>query len=147
MIREELNQLNSLKKEIAELEATIGRLRQQRSEVATDKVRSSGHEYPYINGYKQISGFNIAADNKRKKLLKRKTELLIKRKEKAEAAELKIMKYINSVQDSRVRRIMQYRYINGYSWEETARFLGCHRTYPKKIIDQYFENLEEPCSE
>lgn len=108
--REELSQLNSLKKEIAELETEINRLRQQKSGTATDKVRSSGHEYPYIDGFKQISGFNKAADDKRKKLLEKKEALLSQRKEKAEAAELKIMEYINSVQDSRVRRIMQYRY-------------------------------------
>lgn len=140
MTKEELNQLNSLKKEIAELEAEITRLQQQKSETAMDKVRASGQEYPYINGFKQISGFNMVAEHKKNARINRKEILLKQRKEKAEAAELKIMEYINSVQDSKIRMIMQYRYINGYGWEKIGKLLNYDRTYPKKLLDQYFEN-------
>ena len=139
---EELEQLNDLHKEIAELEAAIKRLRQQKSGTAADKVRASGKEYPYINGFKQISGYNMAAEERRKALLDRKEILLNDRKKKAEAAELKIMEYINSVEDSRVRMIMQYRFIDGYKWEKISRLTHYERTYPKKLIDSYLKKNE-----
>ena len=69
--------------------------------------------------------------------------MLRDRKKKAEEAEIKIMEYINSVQDSRIRRIMQYRFIDGYKWEKIGKILNCDRTYPKKMIDQYLDKKEK----
>ena len=143
MKKEDLEQLNDLRKEIAELEAAIIRLRQQKTETATDKVRASGKYFPYVNGYKTISGVNRSAEERRIKMLDRKEKILRDRKRKAEEAEIQIMEYINSVQDSRIRRIMQYRYIDGYKWEKIGEFLNCDRTYPKKMIDQYLEKNEK----
>lgn len=141
--KEELEQLNDLHKEIAELEAAIVRLRQQKTETATDKVRASGKYFPYVNGYKTISGFNMAADGKRKELLDKKELILMRRKRKAEETELRIMEYINSVQDSKIRRIMQYRFIDGYKWDKIGKIIHCDRTYPKKLIDNYLEENEK----
>lgn len=140
MNKEELNELIYLRREISELENVINHLRQQRLETVTDKVRASGKEYPYVDGYKQISGINVAAEERRKKLLDKKETLLRQRKNKAEETELKIMEYINSVQDSRIRIIMQYRFISGYGWKKIGKLLSYDRTYPKKLIDQYLKN-------
>lgn len=136
---EELEQLNDLHKEIAELEAAIKRIQQQKSGTATDKVRASGRDFPYIDGFKQISGLNMAAEQKRQELLRKKETLLNNRKKKAEEAELKIMEYINSVEDSRIRRIMQYRFVDGYKWEKIGKLLNYNRTYPQKLIDYYLK--------
>lgn len=141
MNKEELSELINLRREISELETAIIHLRQQRPESVTDKVRASGKEYPYINGFKQISGINVVAEERRKKQLAKKEALLKQRKEKAEETELKIMEYINSVQDSRIRIIMQCRFIDGYRWEKIGKLLNCDRTYPKKLIDRYLKNF------
>ena len=47
MKREDIEQLNNLRKEISELETAIERIRQQSVESVTDKVKSSGNEFPY----------------------------------------------------------------------------------------------------
>lgn len=143
MKKEELEQLNDLHKEIAELESAITRLQQQKSGTAVDKVRASGKNFPYVNGYKTVEGFNMAAEERRIQMLDRKEIMLRDRKKKAEEAEIKIMEYINSVQDSRIRRIMQYRFIDGYKWEKIGKILNCDRTYPKKMIDQYLDKNEK----
>lgn len=143
MKKEELEQLNDLHKEIAELESAITRLQQQKSGTAVDKVRASGKYFPYVNGYKTVEGFNMAAEERRIQMLDRKEIMLRDRKKKAEEAEIKIMEYINSVQDSRIRRIMQYRFIDGYKWEKIGKILNCDRTYPKKMIDQYLDKKEK----
>ena len=139
MKKEDLEQLNDLRKEIAELEAAIIRLRQQKTETATDKVRASGKYFPYVNGYKTIFGLNMAAEGERKELLDKKELLLTRRKRKAEETELRIMEYINSVQDSRIRRIMQYRYIDGYKWEKISSIMNCHRSTLEKAVYKYLD--------
>ena len=35
-----------------------------------------------------------------------------------------VEKYIDSIEDSRKRNIMRYRYIDGMTWRETAKKLG-----------------------
>ncbi len=63
--------------------------------------------------------------------------LLKKRKEMAAEEEKQITEYINSVVDSRVRRIMQYKYVDGYTWRKIARIMHYDRSSPEKIITRY----------
>lgn len=64
-------------------------------------------------------------------------ELLEKRIHMAAGLEKEITAYINSVGDSRIRRIMQYRYADGYPWAKIARIMHYDRTYPEKLISKY----------
>lgn len=64
-------------------------------------------------------------------------ELLEKRKQMAAEIEKEITEYINSVADSRVRRIMQYKYVDGYTWRKIARIMHYDRSSPEKIITRY----------
>lgn len=139
MRKEELEQLISLRKEIADLEVAIIKIQEQKDEVVTDKVRASGKEFPYIDGYAKISGVNTETERKRKEILYKKEKLLNERKKKVESAEIRIIEYINSVQDSRIRRIMQYRYIDGCTWGKIAKSMHCDRTYPEKLISKYLK--------
>lgn len=63
--------------------------------------------------------------------------LLEKRKQMAAELEKEITKYINSVVDSRVRRIMQYKYVDGYTWSKIARVMHYDRSSPEKIVIRY----------
>lgn len=139
MKREEMEQLNNLRKEISELETAIDRIRQQGVETVADKVKASGNEFPYIDGFKSISGINLAAESRKKKALIKKKQLLNDRKEKAELAELKMTEYINNVPDSRIRRIMQYRFIEGLTWEKIGKIMNCDRTTAEKMINRYLK--------
>lgn len=64
-------------------------------------------------------------------------ELLEERVHMAAELEREITAYINSVGDSRIRRIMQYRYADGYAWGKIARIMHYDRTYPEKLISKY----------
>lgn len=66
-------------------------------------------------------------------------ELLEKRIHMAAGLEKEITAYINSVGDSRIRRIMQYRYADGYPWTKIARIMHYDRTYPEKLISKYLK--------
>ncbi len=65
------------------------------------------------------------------------TALLEKRKHMAAELEKEISGYINSVDDSRVRRIMQYKYIDGYTWKRIAKIMHYDRSYPEKVVTKY----------
>lgn len=140
MRKEELEQLNDLRKEISELEAAIDKIKQQKTECVMDKVRASGSEFPYIDGFKKISGTNMAAVNKKRERIRKKEKILDERRQRAEEAEIRIMEYINSVQDSRVRRIMQYRYVEGFTWERIASIMNYDKSYPQRLISKYLDN-------
>ena len=135
--KKELNQLNDLKAEIKELEQKITALKQKETERVQDKVKSSYKKFSYIQGSITIEGFDRKGTERRDNLLYTKKMILIARKTKAEQEELKLMQYINSVSDSKVRRIMQYRYIDGYTWEKIGNILHCHRTSAEKIVTKY----------
>lgn len=68
------------------------------------------------------------------------TELLEKRRHMAAGLEKEITAYINSVGSSRIRRIMQYRYVEGYTWNKIARIMHYDRTYPEKLISKYLKD-------
>jgi DNA-directed RNA polymerase specialized sigma subunit len=140
LTKEELEQLNDLRREISELEAAIDKIKQQKTECVIDKVRASGSEFPYIDGFKKISGTNMAAVRKRRERIQRKENILDERRQKAEAEEIRIMEYINSVQDSRVRRIMQYRYVQGFSWERIAGIMNYDKSYIQRLISKFLDN-------
>ena len=66
--------------------------------------------------------------------------LLEERMRMAAELEIEITGYINSVRDSRIRRIMQYRYAEGYTWNKIARIMHYDRTYPEKLISKYLKD-------
>jgi len=47
------------------------------------------------------------------------------------------MEYINTVTDSRIRRIMQYKYVDGYTWQRIANIMHYDKSYPEKAITRY----------
>lgn len=140
MQREELEQLNNLRKEITELNEEIYKIQQQEHEAVTDKVRASGNDFPYIDGFRKISGIDRQAECKREKNLSKKLALIKERRKKAAETELKLIEYINSVPDSRVRRIMQYRYVEGFTWEKIATIMNYDKSYPQRIIAKYLDS-------
>ncbi len=139
MTKGELNQLNDIRAEISELEKKITALQQMKRDTVQDKVKASQQNYPYIQGSTTVTGYGSATALRKDKILHEKQRLLIARKEKAELLEMKITAYINSIDDSRIRRIMQYRYIEGYTWEKIGKIMNCHRSTVEKTILKFFD--------
>ncbi len=65
--------------------------------------------------------------------------LLEARKHMAAELEKEITEYINSVKDSRIRRIMQYKYVDGYTWRKIASIMHYDRSYPEKAVTRYLD--------
>lgn len=143
LTKKELEQLNDLKAEIQELEKKIIELSQKKIDVAKDVVNASGNSFPYTQGHVTISGYDVAADKRKIQTIDNKIELLRKRQQKAEKLEREILEFINSVEDSKIRRILQYRYIDGYKWSKISRIMQCDESYPDKLIIAYLNRFNK----
>lgn len=143
MTKEDLEQLCDLRKEIAELEYKIARLSSRGSRIVSDKVQASSKDFPYVQTTVKIEGYDYVGDQKSRKQLRKKRILLQQRKEQAEALELRITQYINSISDSGIRRMIDYKYIEGCTWEKIGRIFHCDRTTAEKRVSNYLKEHPE----
>lgn len=133
-----LTQYTDLQAEIKDLEKRIKKL--ENFKVEHDKVTGSNSEFPYQPRSFTIEGYNIQ-DVDRLNTVK---SLLVDRKEKCEDMKIEIEKFISTIPDSRTRRVFQYRYIDGLTWQQVSRRIGGYEeSYPRKIHDRYLEGLED----
>ncbi|HHW03398.1 MAG TPA: hypothetical protein GXX35_11440 [Thermoanaerobacterales bacterium] len=140
--KELLQQYTDLQAEIKDLEDRIRKLENQADKIECDSVTGSDNNFPYTLRTFHIEGYSY----KKQRRLSRLKKLLSKRKEKCEEMKLRIEEFINNIPDSKTRRVFQYRYIDGLSWQMIARRIGKHdESYPRKIIhDKYLENPKNP---
>lgn len=66
-------------------------------------------------------------------------KLLEKRMHMAAGLEKEITIYINSVANSKIRRIMQYKYVDGYTWQKIANIMHYDKSYPEKAVARYLK--------
>lgn len=143
MTKEELGQLLDLRKEIKELDAKVERLQGQRVGKVTDRVHASMKEFPYCYTTKTITGVDQKESKKRRRALTDSEVLLLRRRQQAVKEEYKISKFIESIEESKIRRIVALRYEEGYSWEKVAKIMNCDRTYPEKMLTKYLRERKE----
>lgn len=137
MNKDFLKQYVDLQAEIKELEKRIDEID---FKYEYDKVRGSSNEFPYTERSFYIEGYNIQDIDKLNEI----KNILIDRKNKCENMKVEIERFISTIPDSRTRRVFQYRYLDGLSWQKIAFKIGRHdESYPRKIIhDRYLEELE-----
>ena len=116
----ELKQLEQFKDKVTEikiLENRIMEIQQEAEECVSDTVRASSKHFPYTQHAIRITGIDIKKRDKvnrvREKLIRRKAALYHELEE--------IESYIEDVEDSKVRQIIQLRYIKGMPWNVVAQ--------------------------
>ena len=138
--KELLKQYNDLQKEIKELEQRIERIRNKSLKVVSDSVKSSA-KFPYAEKTLTITGLE---KDKRDQQIAKLNNILYRRKAKCEELKLQIEEFINTIPDSRTRRVFSLRYIDGLNWLQIARKIERYdESYPRKVIhDKYLDNLK-----
>ena len=133
MTKDKLVQYCDLKVEIENLEKRIDRIQKQ-SEIVADVVQ---------NGYKGravIRGVDLI----RKQKLERLNNILKERYERDLQLQIEIEEFINSIDDSKLRQIFEFRYIDGFSWIQIQTILKFkHEDTARKKHDRYIEKLKE----
>ena len=123
----ELKQYRDLQKEIQDLESRI------KNAVVLDTVKGSDIEFPYTLHSRKLEGVPDSDNTYRVQLLKAK----LKCKQEFQ----KLNDFINSIDDSQLRRIFRYKFIDGYTWTKTAMLIGGGNTAECLImkVKRYFK--------
>lgn len=133
-IKENLLQLCDIRKEIKELEIKISKLESKSHDIVCDVVDGTTINKPIIQTHKKIFGLDI----KTNKQLEKYNTILNERYEKILEIQTQTEKFINSIDNSRLRRIFEYRYIEQFSWPKIAILIGnCTEESIRKEHDRF----------
>lgn len=143
MTKTALEQYIDVKQEIREIEARIERLNNK-----LDRINREGNVKDAVKGGNggfqtfHIEGFPVAEEDEAKYLLSKNIRLLEARKAKAAELVVRVEEYLNTLDDSRMRRMISMRYIDGLSWWKVAQRMGGRETEDscKKQMERFLKN-------
>ena len=139
-----LEQYIDLKLEIEELEDKIAKLQERLERInqegdVKDAVKGGGGGLQTFH----INGFPVAEEDEVKYLLRKRIRILKERQDEARELVVSVEKYLNTLDDSRMRRMITYRYIDGYPWWKVAQYMGKMYTEDscKKQMERFLKKL------
>lgn len=139
-----LEQYIDLKIEIEEIENNIEKLREK-----LDRINKEGNVKDAVKGGDggirtfHVEGFPVADEDEVRYLLRKRIRILKERQDKARELVVSVEKYLNTLDDSRMRRMITYRYIEGYPWWKVAQHMGKQYTEDscKKQMERFLKKL------
>lgn len=142
MDKDILTQYTDLQEEIKDIRRRAEGVRRQlerleREGTVIDAVKGTRQDGTF--GSIRIEGFPYADYEKRRRSLQSYLLTLEEMEERLLELTGKAEEYINSIEDSRMRRIVQYRIIDGLSWYEVADRMGGKAT--SDSCRMYFERF------
>lgn len=141
MVKDELCEILMLKKEVNQLKVKFQDLHMgDKNSIVTDSVRGSEQQFPYLPKLFTITGVEENSDN----YLVEKEELALKLKTKICSLLTKInnaLTYIESIEDSTIRQILIYRYIDGLTWEQTGLGMSYSWETVRKKHDKFIKSI------
>lgn len=137
-----LEQYINLRQEIKEISARIARLEQK-----LKRINEEGNVRYAVKGGDgglqtfHIEGFPVAEEDETKYLLRKNIRLLEERKARAAEQVIEVEKYISSIDDSRMRRMVTLRYIDDLPWWKVANRMGRGHTEDscKKQMERFLK--------
>lgn len=137
-----LEQYLDLRQEIKEISDRIARLEQK-----LKRINEEGNVRYAVKGGDggqqtfHIEGFPVAEEDETKYLLRKNIRLLKERKAKAAEQVIEVEKYISSIDDSRMRRMVTLRYIDDLPWWKVANRMGRGHTEDscKKQMERFLK--------
>ena len=130
----EFRQLRSMHKEIKQIEERMAMICDQEESYAAAVVQTSGKTWPYLTKSIAIRSLDPEDIEERKKALVIQRDLLKERLKKCSELETRILMFISGIDGSELRRIAEYRYLEGMKWEDIGKMMGTDRTTPQKQL-------------
>lgn len=132
MTKDELKQLAFLKGEVAMLEIQIEEVKKKINKYRTsDSVKASQTEFPYTQHSVLVSGIPEKSYSGAWELRKELAELKLRlqaREAECDWEYIRLNNYIQSIDDSLIRQILTYKFIENLEWEEVATRISNHDT-------------------
>lgn len=138
MTASKLEQYTALMDEIADLERRTARIARKKGGIVSDTVRGSSMQFPYSMRTVKITGEAVKAV----RTVQRIERLRRKRQQKARALLAEIEEWMTTVEDARIRRMIEMHYIQRLTWRQVAkRVYGSvlHEDAVRKSVRRYFE--------
>lgn len=135
-----LKQYISLKKEIEDINIRI-----QKLQAKLKAINEMGNVKDAVKGGAgglqtfHVEGFPVAEEDETKYLLQKNIRILEERKAKAAELVVEVESYINTIDDSRMRRMITYRYIDNMPWLKVAKKMG--REYTEESCRKQIERF------
>lgn len=151
MTDKELSQLNSLRIEVKQLgikaEEIQTAILAAKGQSVFDVVRGSSCNFPYILHDIIMQGYREGDTEKKSELQKImsriKVDVKLKTIEFMREYE-RLSKYILSIDDSEMRRILTYRYVEGLTWQQVAVKMGeFDESYPRQKAKRFLKLTEK----
>ena len=125
-----LKQLPDIRKEIRDLEKVVASLEKYINTMKQDEVYATvtGSRADLTIGPIKVRGHPQKEYGKKISELQKKKTLMEKKKTELLQLENEAEEYIQSIQDSGLRRIMRSKYIDDLSWQQVANKMGWRYT-------------------
>ncbi|MEA5059365.1 MAG: hypothetical protein VB049_04935 [Candidatus Pelethousia sp.] len=140
MTLDRLKQYRDQKKELRRLEKNIAAACDKMPSAAPGLVKASWREHPYIEGHMSVYGIDV----KQEEIRRRRIALMEHRQKKLYAECLEIEEWIAGLTDSRLRQIIELRFLKGHEWRKVAKAVYGAPGYEdaaRKIVARYFEKV------
>lgn len=115
MTLDQLNQYRDQQRELAELERCINETVKSPLRLAFDTVKSAAN-FPYKQHVVTVRGIDESARRRHARLIARYR----RRKAKLEQGLEEVERWIDTIEDSKLRQIITMRFIKGKSWRRVA---------------------------
>lgn len=122
----------------AEIELLRKQLKNIEPEFTKDSVTGSDVDFPFTKHNMTIYGYNER--DYKKKILRLRNKIDKKLNELIEEKG-KLMEYIHSVDDSRIRQILIHRYVDGLSWKAIGEKMKYGTSTVRMIHDNFIKRL------
>lgn len=139
--KEELDQLENLRKERDNLRERILNLESKPRKILTDGVKGSTKDFPYTQHNCIIEGLDDSITYRRRKNTLRKLKKMLKiKEEKIDKIIVHIEYELNNIEDSEIREIIRMKYEDSLSWIQIMHKRGDNtEDTARKKLDRFFE--------
>ena len=146
-IKRALEQYNSLKQEKADNERIIKNIEKRIAELEEKGYKEKDSVSGGNGGIQHFSieGFPYPRYHREKSRLILRKKRLSEIEEKLDEKISEIEEYINSIDDSQMRRMIKYKYIEELSWQQVAERMGGGNTADgcRMAVDRYLKKQYE----
>lgn len=136
-----LVQYCDLQEEVKDLRRRIWKLEEEISHLTVVSDSVTGTREDGTIGHIKITGYPFPEESRKQGLLLRRKAALEAKEEELLELLSDVEEYINSIEDSRIRRIFRYRYVDNMSWVRVAIQMGGKHTADscRMAHDRYIE--------
>lgn len=130
-----ISQYTSLKRECEEIQQSIGRLEDRKRDLLKCITANPGHCH-------LVPEYVEADIAETEYLINKNIGILHNRKKRVDELIIAIEEYIDCVDDSRIRRMISLKYIEGKTWYQVAQAMGRYYTQDscKKQVHRYLRS-------